>query len=118
MKTKTDIINETIEYYKTHKRGVNKGTCFYYRDDVMCAVGRCMLYPERFGESSAISVIFKRSNELDGALKPEYREHDISFWRDLQLFHDYFDNWVSNGNKNKLSKNGKLRYNELIERYK
>lgn len=47
--TKLDIIEETVEYYKTHNRATNKaGGCFYLSEQGdMCAIGRCCRRPSQ-----------------------------------------------------------------------
>ena len=101
MKTKTEIIDETVAYYSEDppgRRGVSLyGFCvFLTSDGKMCAVGRCMIAPEVNG------VIVDDRERLDNRLKPEYRGHDKEFWRSLQIFHDDFWSWNEEG----LTKDG------------
>lgn len=107
MKTKTEIIEETFEYYKTHPRAINKNEgCSYLTDTgAMCAVGRCMtdeavnFQKDNMDEGAggcglrlhdfSFSGGIGNYTELDKLLKPEYHGHSVSFWQELQNFHDH-----------------------------
>lgn len=94
--TKQEIIEETVEYYKNNpfgydlnRDGISEGGCVYYGPNKqMCAVGRCLIDPTNtniiFGSVTSIG----RNNNLDDLLKEQYRGHDLSFWQELQSFHD------------------------------
>ena len=50
---------------------------------------------------------------IDNLLKEEYKGHSLSFWQEIQKFHDNDNNWDNQG----LSEFGKTLYNELRKRY-
>ena len=112
MLNKLDIIDETVEYYKTHDRasrprsGVNS-FCHYYMDGSMCAVGRCLKCPED-AEKGCVN-----KNILQD-LKPEYVGHEIVFWFELQKLHDRDTNW----NGKSLTLTGKNYVKELRDKWK
>jgi hypothetical protein len=54
--------------------------------------------------------------DLERCLINKYKGHDITFWKHLQLFHDSEENW--NIDDNCISKKGKQKYQELLEKYK
>lgn len=124
MKTKIEIIKETLKYYKTHRRALLNNICTYLSPTgSMCAVGRCIdnikelkntqgtIVNENIGADSL------NMEELDNILKSEYRGHDRSFWIELQNFHDYDSHWESNGRGNILTEHGKEYYNRLLKKY-
>lgn len=95
MKTKIEIIDETVEYYKTHKRARTvTGACNYRDfDGNKCAVGRCMhegAFDHPAVRTSEYVVDFNGEiyPKLDQLLKPEYKGHSLEFWRDIQYYHD------------------------------
>jgi len=109
--TKIQIIDETVKYYKTHKRGLRKdGSCVYFYNNTKCAVGRCMIDPKGFKDSN---TIVQEITDLNSHLKPEYRGHSISFWDDLQELHDSPNYWV----EGQLSELGLQIIIELKEKY-
>lgn len=112
MKTKAEIIIETVQHYnsKNTARKTETNTCTYMNEaGAMCAVGRCLT-----NEGMQIFKAFE-DNNLDGntsiesfvkaydmdkfndALKEEYRGHDVDFWKNLQYLHDATNNWGENG---------------------
>lgn len=101
MKTETEIIIETIEFYLKHpeRRGYrdNQGTCFYIdpsKPEQRCAVGRCLADPvdpqvaHVTGDTSVLVDFYGGDAAFDAALKPEYRGHRRRFWNMLQCLHD------------------------------
>jgi hypothetical protein len=126
-KTKIEIINETVKYYKTNNRAVTNGVAFdgagsceyYLKQDgvvLMCAVGRCLEYPKDFeGRIHTVSHIF--GERLDNYFKEEYRGHGIGFWSDLQLLHDNHIYWNKIKGGNELTELGLEMYNRLIQTY-
>ncbi len=129
VKTKEEIINETVEYYNNNSRArANYNntsiSCYYLTDDGrMCAFGRCMLKEKR--EKLRMKIcsiegmyrnfgISEKSFHHDLVLKPEYRGHSLSFWRDIQDLHDYSKFWRHD---RKLSEIGKSRVKELKSNY-
>lgn len=104
MKTKLEIIDETVDFYSedVNRRAVRDGgNCEYLTDDgKMCAVGRCFTK----------EGLLRYKDELGGFnkymmhhLKEEYRIEDDQFWSDLQYLHDMNRHWDENG----LNENGK-----------
>ena len=118
MKTKAEIIKETVNFYNQNNRGTKFdggiGGCVYYNPDTeaMCAVGRCLEYPKKAADFVG-GVEYSFGEVLDKELKPEYRGHEIEFWRDLQNLHDGGYNWNNDG----LSINGEAEARELMGRW-
>jgi len=113
VKTKRTIIEETVEYYSEHPRGVTVvGHCEYAVNGTHCAVGRCLIDPVEFQKVVGSSSI-KKSMRLDENLKPEYRGHEIGFWKNLQMFHDNSFNWEEGG----LTEDGRGIFESLLERW-
>jgi len=91
--TVEEIVKETIEYYKTHKRAVNAyGYCYYItKEGDMCAAGRCQIMPDESMLGSVIHI-----PNFERTLKEQYRGHSVRFWRELQGLHDRSKHWVEN----------------------
>lgn len=92
MKTYKEVIDETVEYYKTNPFGYDEVTCkcVYYHPEngAMCAVGRCLLNPQNVANYSADRLFAYGENF--NLLKEEYRHlNDLNFWSKLQEYHDY-----------------------------
>lgn len=134
MKTKIEIIEETIIYYSEdpgRKRAVDEdNVCVYFtntedfaKSETMCAVGRCM-NPKKAQETGIsmgrnvfhLDIDLREAHHctLDSILKEEYRGHEIKFWRELQSLHDFFGNWNANG----LSEKGLTNVNALKARWR
>lgn len=115
-KTKKEIIDETVAFYSedTSRRatnieligGISFPRCKYLTEDGrMCAVGRCLIPDGKirnYGNDYSYEIAMCTSGQitnLEEILKPEYRGHDIGFWRDLQNFHDDNENafWNEDG---------------------
>lgn len=97
--TKKQIVEETIEYYKTNPRGIelNYQMCQYWTDEGnMCAIGRCLKEPKKFENHLDENALELTDVDLEQFLKPEYLGHDINFWVQLQMFHDENFNWNKN----------------------
>jgi hypothetical protein len=112
MKSKIDIIIETVKHYNSNNtaRKAETDTCTYMNEGgAMCAVGRCLT-----NEGMQIFKAFEHNNvevntsveyftnvygmdEFNNALKEEYRGHDVDFWKNLQYLHDATNNWNENG---------------------
>lgn len=125
--TVREIVDETIEYYRTHRRAevVYEGVreCVYLAPDgAMCAVGRCLLedLPQREHLRGGVGMVSRNvklgftpcpdasmssDDGLDAILKPQYRGHPLEFWQNLQRLHDDAYNWTSYGG-GELSANG------------
>lgn len=119
MMTKTDIINETLEYYTHNPRAVTaSGSCIYLTEDGrMCAIGRCLdknkIHEER--RLNNCNSLYAEGNSFLFGLKDEYLGHDMTFWEDIQEFHDQNEIWSKN--KPGLTPYGKEFYNELLTKY-
>ena len=118
--TKREIILETVEYYKNNPRGYDGDSCFYFKNGIMCAVGRCMNTPEKFVDNNddSVSKLFSNNVEdLDLNLKEQYRGHDFSFWRSLQSFHDSRELWLETDSGNNLTEYGESKLENLLINY-
>lgn len=144
--TKTQIIHDTVEYYRIHPRGLQDdgdGRNCVYRNPVthaMCAVGRCIDF-----NKVSVSTLDAMNNEywtvtklaehvrkilgrkagLDEILYPQYIGHSTlplvgsGFWGDLQSFHDAPSNWTPNEHGgNDLTPKGDIALQVLLNRYK
>jgi hypothetical protein len=114
---KKAIVDETVEYYETHKRGLDYdlNSCVYHNEDGdMCAVGRCLIDPPsaNYTDTMDISELieFMEAENLDEILKVEYRGHTQDFWEELQLLHDCKPHWNENNKGGQvLSEMGKVK---------
>jgi hypothetical protein len=100
-KSKLEIIEETVEFYKNNPRSINNDEgwdkCVYLNDDGhKCAFSRCCtdegvtwLHEEIDIGRDGGSVI----QHFLEHLKPEYQGHDIEFWKDIQKVHDKKLHW-------------------------
>ncbi len=124
MKTKLEIIEETIKFYSedpTRRARSITGGCEYLLrvpgvKDRMCAVGRCMHEPMLYtGSVYSIERLGKRifDTTFQEALKPEYKGHSRDFWSDLQILHDVKEFWNENG----LTNEGKTYADKLRVTY-
>lgn len=99
--TEIEIIDETVEYYKTHKRAYNENSklCAYINPHGdMCAIGRCLL-PDKAQFLVDISIALVHDltiEELDPILEPKYRGKSMKFWVQLQNLHDDTSFWEPN----------------------
>ena len=130
----TDIIRETVEYYRTNLRGVfttEIGTsCRYnWKDGSHCAVGRCLekKYQEMGkdmpgNENSVQGLIDElQVSSIDSILQEKYRGQSQDFWEELQDFHDLYENWIhglASLHQNKLTPKGEDEFCRLINKYK
>lgn len=114
MKTKAEIVVETLKFYNTNNRGFNyEHECCTYHDastNNKCAVGRCILdnelekvsayeaqQIEDYHSSPDFENLVIKFPNFDSLMCPEYRGHDIEFWSSLQLIHDSPSFWDENG---------------------
>lgn len=118
-KTRTEIIEETVEYYRTHPRGVNNGgSCVYYSEGRMCAVGRCLKDPAPWADQPGVAASDLFDRDGFDVLADDYRVMDESFWEELQDFHDTSYNWEANDDGGfNLSSDGRRFRDILLERY-
>jgi hypothetical protein len=119
MKTKLEIINETVEYYSEdvnrralsiNKDGSVDGCKYLTNDGKMCAVGRC-LTEEGLEEFGSRASYYNRN--MSPFFKEDYQIYDDFFWRDLQELHDYNHYWNEEG----LTRHGKEQVQYLLETY-
>jgi len=123
MLSKIQIIEETVEYYKTHNRAIDNKThdCYYYRNGDTCPIGRCMENPEEFNNAILNVLDIHKEYGIDKVLKEEYKGHHVKFWENLQNLHDCMQYWTTSDlgdNVNDLTESGLECYNKLIEIYK
>ena len=114
MKSKAEIVVETLLHYNLKNRGYNRAAynCTYLDKATgnKCAVGRCILDSElekvseyeqkclkKGNGSPSVSKLAENFNDLDSLLKPEYRGHGIALWDDLQYIHDSSHLWTDDG---------------------
>jgi hypothetical protein len=122
MKTKKQIINETVRYYSKHPRGleVNAIGCSYLtKEGNMCAVGRCMtkksLKIQKIIGVGDSDDLFTLVGEPDKILKKPYHGHPKYFWKELQDFHDDSKYWIQNNKGgNNLTDRGLQAYKLLL----
>lgn len=119
--TKHQIIDETVQYYKTHPRAVVGRHCTYQtKDGDFCAHSRCLTTSGR-----EIVIKAKKHNSPasdvinlfgDTIHKQQYRGHEKEFWGYIQYLHDTSNNWFENEtNGNNLSSFGELFVNSIKE---
>ena len=92
--TQKEIVLETVEYYRTHKRGLDTGgECSYLTaEGDMCAFGRCVTDPSMLKEGYGVLG----QGNIEELLKPKYQGHSTGFWGRLQEFHDTWRFWTAN----------------------
>lgn len=134
-KSMLEILDETVEYYRTHPRAVANGDCDYATlvngEYAFCGVGRCLIDPiglqklignEPASAKNFDSVMegfgFPEFGSLESQLKPEYRGHPVDFWQSLQAFHDSDGNWILYDGQNVLSGEGISEYNIKVNSIK
>jgi len=134
MKTAGEIIDEVVEKILATGRGVNlpdvgQGNSCMYKNSktgTMCAVGHCLIDPEKV-EADAIGSIsdfyWKTFDDegqdedevlgvgnsfiqLDELLKPDYRRQNWHFWSEPQQFHDTHSNWETVDGQLRLTQRG------------
>jgi hypothetical protein len=119
-KTKIEIIDETVKYYSTHKRGIGTSGCTYLNNEGdMCAVGRCITKKE-IGNLAGIGDVSMLDQVYDSKIpfKASYKGHDSGFWQLLQNFHDRDEYWTPNKrNGSDLTSTGICRLEILKQRY-
>ena len=113
MKTKTEILKETYEYYSTpSRRGTTNISCEYITPSgKMCAVGRCLINPKSMPKNDIDNIW--DSHKVDLRLKEDYRGHDVIFWQDLQDWHDAEANFL----QSQISKQGQFNFDYLLTKY-
>lgn len=122
--TKKEIILETVEYYKTHRRGITShGTCVYGNEkNSKCAIGKVMnleSYNElKNYEGDVEDLLFNNDiSDIDEILKDEYKNHELDFWMDLQHLHDGNSFWKKESKGSSLTAMGQEEVNKLLKIY-
>ena len=110
--TKIQIIEETVEYYSTHRRSIKEGTrnCKYNGPDgLKCAFSRCCTDDSVFIEECG------SSRQHEAILLPQYAHilYRDNFWVDIQVLHDRDDFWENN----ELTYSGKTFVNDIKVKY-
>lgn len=111
VKTKPEILQETLEFYSQDpaRRAYNEGVCYYLKIDEdgikrRCSVGRCLSKEAKYNGGinrhpngvKDLATNFGENN-IDNLLAPEYHGHDVDFWASLQDLHDLTFNWTATG---------------------
>jgi phage host-nuclease inhibitor protein Gam len=124
MRTKEEMINlvdETVEYYKTHYRGSTAvGSCAYEiillkgecneRVKARCAVGR-VLKEEAQAEIKKLGIEAVDVGNLMSAFRGDeealfqegYTDYPEWLWDRLQTLHDSQNNWIESEEEGKLN---------------
>lgn len=88
------VLDETVEYYKTHPRATDgQGDCKYYIKGNMCAVGRCFKNPSKFRNEDIDVDNISKKYDFNAELKEQYQGLLIEFWLRLQDLHDTENYW-------------------------
>lgn len=117
MKTKKEIIDETVEFYKNNPRSVvydefGDHKCKYLGPKgERCAFSRCCI--ESFKDFQEGKNVLAQLGKCIQILKEEYRIDDIHFWVNIQMIHDAEPYW----NKRNLTKRGEHFVSLLHKKY-
>ena len=131
--TYKDVIEDTLKHFSEYNRCKNKGNglCSYYNEEgEMCALGRYLKDPKSIekisGDLTSVLEYIEGENISEGKriihyqdilsdlLKDEVKHLNIvSFWWDLQSFHDTDDYW----DEGKLTTHGLKVYNMLLKEW-
>lgn len=105
MKTQTEIVIETIQFYLADpaaRRAKRAGYSCHYamplEPNRRCAVGRCMTEEaiKKFGSYiGGVSQLNKDHGPLDNLLREEYCGHSQELWSNLQTLHDVDCYWTA-----------------------
>lgn len=120
-----EILKDIVEYYKTNPRGIdtNNARCLY----AGCAVGFACGFQvdgwDSYESAGAIDEIYFEQYDDNKEMfwsnfLPEYRYENISFWSDVQKFHDYCSHWKDNEQGGTdLTEEGLSYYKKLVDEY-
>jgi hypothetical protein len=119
MKSKLEIIDETIDYYRKNPRSIEDFRCLYLgSNNQRCALSRCCTEEGvlRLSNHEGVSIVSFIENGLiiEELLKPEYKGHCLDFWMNLQYIHDYNCLWKDN----MLSDEGIKEVNRIRNKWK
>lgn len=106
MKTETEIVIETIQFYLAdpaarRAKSWDGSSCYYampLNPRRRCAVGRCMTEEAVKEVGSYLGEVTQLVNDhgrLDKLLREEYRGHTATFWSHLQILHDEDCYWTA-----------------------
>lgn len=106
MKTQTDIVIETIQFYLADPAAriakiMGGNSCHYampLEPSRRCAVGRCMTEEaiKEFGSYiGGVDELIEAHGSLEKMLREEYRGHSQEFWFSLQVLHDADCYWTA-----------------------
>lgn len=121
---KLKILEETVDYYKIHPRGLNdSGECCYYDKNTgnRCAIGRLLTIEQAkdVPSNGSIDVDDMVHDYLVSCNPTLFNGENIRFLSDLQRFHDNETLWDSDGaGNNKLTQSGEKEYLKLKRRYR
>lgn len=120
-KTKIEIIDETVEFYKNNPRSVltpnedRRQVCLYHGPDgKRCAFSRCCQQEIDLSEFEGQSCSSILQEMGDTVLQEEYRQHDATFWAKIQYLHDSKQFWK----QNQLTASGHKYVVQLKTQYK
>lgn len=119
--TPMQFLDETVKYYKTHKRGikidpsmsVSGPVCTYFYRNKVCAVGRCLINPKRFKSNQGDVYDLFSTYPKEHILKPEYVHLSTGELEIIQDLHDRNIFWIPTKRGNKLSELGVIHYETL-----
>jgi len=109
--TPLELLDETIEYYKTHNRGLMKSKALIsvcrYRNSKgdMCALGRCFTDEAMETELKHGGIIAHYGNGapsleheygISNLVKDQYVNIGLRTWSQLQRLHDKHEYWNAN----------------------
>lgn len=112
-KTREELLLSVINHYNSHNRAVKEsGQCAYRVGSKGCAIGRQISdkLAEKLDSYCNSEVHYPEIFEM---LPKRLRDMGQDFLRDIQLLHDYNNNWNSKG----LSELGIRRKNKIIINY-
>ena len=106
MKTQTEIVIETIQFYLAdpvarRAKSLSVASCYYAmpgEPSRRCAVGRCMTEGavKEFGSYiGGVDELIEAHGSLEKMLREEYRGHPQDFWFILQALHDEDCFWTA-----------------------
>lgn len=129
--SKIQIIEETVAYYSENpkeRRGLNENeSCVYSNEEQtrFCAVGRVLINPldlenkvqehSNYSDGTIDTIGREYSGNIQEVFKEQYRGHEMSFWRELQILHDDFTYryWTDDS----ITEEGLLYVKKLKEKY-
>jgi len=126
MKTQTEIVIETIQFYLADpvaRRAKTRAgySCHYampLEPSRRCAVGRCMTEKaiKEFGSYlGGVNQLIEDHGPLDTLLREEYRGHSQEFWFSLQVLHDEDCYWTADDAATLRRKSVKIDFPEALD---